>query len=331
MFGTKAIVTETPPTMYIQETSKEARMIAEAALEAFSLEHFQGADLTMMLDWGSLSKPWVFTDEGGEAPILKKERARALIEVRSVPHERIKNFNFIERMTSLVKRLGDKFENLDEGKRPIAVGTTLKGQFKVLEDFTTEQSSYKTFLVFNETFKRLMIVRTTHDGQFREMKDVIVGNNMWMRISDHPNIQTMHYIEAINKSAVMACEYVAAISIQRRFVLTSELVENSNLLRPGESNYITNLTYILKIINLVTDALEYAHLNSMLHLCLAPSKVLWTVQDLTETQVYRIADPMNRSGIILTEFGNLLMFDAQNQNYKLPSTKHELDYVNSYW
>jgi hypothetical protein len=216
MFGTQAIVSETPPTMYIQEASKEARLIAEAAMEAYSSEHFQASDVTMMLDWGSISKPWVFTDEGLEAPILKKERARAMIEVRCVPNERIKNFNFVERLMSIVKKLGGKFENLDEGKKAIAVGTALKGQFKVLEDFTSEQSSYRTFLVYNETFKRLMIVRTTHEGQFREIKDVIVGNNMWMRISDHPNIQTMHYIEAINKSAVMACEYVAAVSIERK-------------------------------------------------------------------------------------------------------------------
>lgn len=92
-----------------------------------------------------------------------------------------------------------------------------------------------------------------------------------------------------------------------------------------------NLSVFLKIILNVCSAMEYAHSNSVLHLNLYPSKVLWTAQDCIETQIYRLANPANRSGICLTEFGNLMLFDIDNQNYSFPSSKADMKGMDDYW
>lgn len=81
----------------------------------------------------------------------------------------------------------------------------------------------------------------------------------------------------------------------------------------------------------VCSAMDYAHSNSVLHLNLYPSKVLWTAQDFIETQVYRIANPSNRAGILLTDFGNLMIFDMEHQNYSFPSSKAEMNLIDQYW
>ena len=88
---------------------------------------------------------------------------------------------------------------------------------------------------------------------------------------------------------------------------------------------------LLKIINNVVSAMEYAHSNSVLHLNLYPSRVLWTAQDLVETQVYRLANPNNRNGILVSEFGNMMIFDQENQNYSFPSSKLNIQNIDEYW
>lgn len=88
---------------------------------------------------------------------------------------------------------------------------------------------------------------------------------------------------------------------------------------------------LLKIMINVCDALEYANSNYVLHLHLAPAKIIWSVQDLIETQIYRLANPLSRNGVMVTEFGNLLTLEMQNQNYGISSFKSEMEYIRGYW
>lgn len=103
----------------------------------------------------------------------------------------------------------------------------------------------------------------------------------------------------------------------------------NNLFRRGQ--HTSNLAMFLKIAMNVCSAMDYAHSNSVLHLNLYPSKVMWTAQDAIESQVYKMPNPANRSGIIVTEFGNLMIFDIANQNYKLSSSKEDIKMIETFW
>lgn len=81
------------PKMAMQEVPNEIKGMAENAAAIFSKEHFNGVDSVMTMKWGDYNKPWVFTDEGVEDSILKKERMKAEKFIKWVPEERIKKFN----------------------------------------------------------------------------------------------------------------------------------------------------------------------------------------------------------------------------------------------
>ncbi len=221
------------------------------------------------------------------------------------------------------------FDDVNAQSRTLFAGQQLPDKYRVLEDWTTVTAAYKTYIVFNEIFKRNMIVKCVRENQYLKYKDFLIMVSLWMKISDHPNIPTIHYIEYLNDTPLITMEYVANASIERNQDNYIELVTSNSFFKEGNS--ATNLSMLLKIILIVCDVLEYAHTNSVLHLALSPSRVLWSVQDLIETQVYQIANPLNRNGIMVTEFGNLLIFDMQSQNYNSASNKTEIDFIDGYW
>jgi hypothetical protein len=84
-----------------------------------------------------------------------------------------------------------------------------------LEEWTTNTSSYASYLIYNEVFKRLLVVKAPRLGQYKRGKDFLIMVAQWMKISDHPNIQTIHFIEMMNDTPQLAMEYISAGSLER--------------------------------------------------------------------------------------------------------------------
>lgn len=88
---------------------------------------------------------------------------------------------------------------------------------------------------------------------------------------------------------------------------------------------------LLKTMYCVSDALNYAHSNSVLHLNLSASSVLWAIGDIIESQILQYTNPIKRDGLLLTDFGNLAILDIKHQNFNLPSVQKELKYIQEFW
>lgn len=97
-------------------------------------------------------------------------------------------------------------------------------KYRVLEDWSTDTSTYRQYIVFNEIFKRNMIVKCVREGQYKRFKDFLIMVSLWMKISDHPNIPTIHYIEYLNDTPLITTEYIANANIERKIKLLLELV-----------------------------------------------------------------------------------------------------------
>lgn len=209
------------PKMALQEVPNEIRGIAENAAAMFSKEHFTGAEAVISMKWGDYNKPWVFTDEGVEDSLLKKEKLRAEQNIKWVPEERIKKFNITQKIMGIINKFEQKFEPVDLNTRSLKEGITLPGKYKViffqqvLEEWTSNTSSYSGYLVYNEVFKKLISIKAPRVGQYRNTKDFLVMIAQWKKISDHPNIHTIHYIELLNDTPQLALEYLTAGTIER--------------------------------------------------------------------------------------------------------------------
>lgn len=79
--------------MALQDISNDVKSLAENTAAIFSNQHFVGADSVLSITWGEQNKPWVFTGEGIDDQVLKKERLWAEKNIRWVPEDRVKNFN----------------------------------------------------------------------------------------------------------------------------------------------------------------------------------------------------------------------------------------------
>jgi len=148
-----------------------------------------------------------------------------------------------------------------------------------------------------------MVYKGPQEGRFFDITDFLIVCALWQKISDHPNIITVHYIESINNIPFLGLEYVPCASLE-------QLIFKDNFLFPEK--YLRNLSVILKIIISVCNALAYSHSLSVLHLNLKPDCVLWTVQDLLETKVLQLANPLDPNGILLTEFGMQSVLDMRH-------------------
>lgn len=62
-----------------------------------------------------------------------------------------------------------------------------------------------------------MNIKAPRPGQYRDTKNFLTMVSQWLKISDHPNIQTIHYIEMVNETPQLALEYISAASIERRY------------------------------------------------------------------------------------------------------------------
>lgn len=120
--------------MALQEVPNEIRGLAENAATVFSREHFLGAESTLVMRWGDYNKPWVFTDEGVEDSILKKEKIEAEKNIKWVPEDRIKRFNIIQKIMGIIKKFEQQFNNVDKDTRGLMQGMQLPGKYKVSQD-----------------------------------------------------------------------------------------------------------------------------------------------------------------------------------------------------
>lgn len=119
------------PKMALQEVPNEIRGIAETAATVFSKEHFLGAESTLVMRWGDYNKPWVFTDEGIEDSILKKEKMEAEKNIKWVPEARIKKFNITQKIMGIINKFEQQFSSVDKDTRSLAEGIQLPGKYKV--------------------------------------------------------------------------------------------------------------------------------------------------------------------------------------------------------
>ena len=310
------------PNIALQEISNDVRRIVKKAQSTFNKEHFQTAESVLMVKWSERNKPWVFCDEGIDDLLLKKEIESANKFVRLVPEERMKKYDLVNRLILFIQRIKSQYKQIDETTRQLTINHELKGKFKILEDWTSADSNFCTYLIYNHVFQRKMILKCARDGQYRDLTKYQILLSLWKRISDHPNVPTIHYIELINDTPCLSLEYTTVVTLDI-------LVENGGLLRSG--NHMMNLSVLLKIMGTLMEVLEYAHSNSVLHLNLFPNKIQWTVQDYIENSVYQIANPLNRNGILLSEFGNLLIIDMEYQQYDKPYAKRDLEYIKAFW
>lgn len=203
------------PKMALQEIPGDIKGIAENATTIFSNEHFVGADAILELKLGDLNKPWVCCAEGIADPILKEEMEKAKRYVRWIPEYRIKDFNITEKLISITKKLDAKFTSVDKDTRRLKEGIELPGKYKIIEDWTVDNVAYQTFLAYNEIFRKFVLIKTPRPGQFKRLKDFMVMISLWLKISDHPNIQSIHYIEMLNDTPQIALEYMASATIER--------------------------------------------------------------------------------------------------------------------
>ena len=310
------------PKMALQEISKDIKQLADAAVQIFNKEHFSSADSILGLKWGDKNKPWVFTDEGVDDVLLKAEMHAALKTVRLVPEDRMKKYDLVNRLIAFINKLKAPFAAVSPATRQLGPDSELPGKYKVLEDWTTPETSYCTYLVYNEVFQRQMLVKTVRDGQYKDLTKYQILLSLWKRISDHPNIPTVYYIELINNIPCVSVEYTNLASLE-------VLVSNNSLLLTG--NHIINFSIVLKFMTIIADVMEYAHSNSVLHLNLFPTKVHWTVQDYIETYIYKLANPANKNGVLVSDFGNLLLIDMEYQQYDKPFAQKDIQYVDAFW
>lgn len=119
------------PKMALQEVPNEIRGLAENAAAVFSKEHFTGAEAAMSMTWGDYNKPWVFTDEGVEDSILKKEQMVAEKNIKWVPEERIKKFNITQKIMGIINKFEQKFKQVDKETKALKDGIELPGKYKV--------------------------------------------------------------------------------------------------------------------------------------------------------------------------------------------------------
>lgn len=116
---------------------------------------------------------------------------------------------------NITKRLDEKFIQVNKDTVRLKVGLELPGKYKIVEDWTIDSISFQTFLIYNEIFKKLILVKSPRPGQYKRLKDFMVMIGLWLKISDHPNIQTIHYIEILNDTPQIALEYMATATLER--------------------------------------------------------------------------------------------------------------------
>lgn len=117
---------------------------------------------------------------------------------------------------NITKILDTDFTSVDKDTKSLKEGIEIPGKYKVLENWTHDQSSYATYLIYNDVFRKLVTIKAPRTGQFRRTKDFLIMVSLWMKISDYPNIQTIHYIEMLNETPQVAMEYMAAATLERR-------------------------------------------------------------------------------------------------------------------
>lgn len=111
--------------------------------------------------------------------------------------------------------MNSPYKPVDQTTTSLSADIEYNGKYKVLENWTTEKSSYCTFLVYNEVFKKKMIIKHPRPGQFKSFKDFVVAVGGWKRISDHPNIPTIHFIETLNTNRTIVMEYISSTTLER--------------------------------------------------------------------------------------------------------------------
>ena len=168
----------------------------------------------------------------------------------------------------------------------------------------------------------MMVYKGPQEGRFFDMTDFLVICALWQKISDHPNIVTVHYVENINDVPFLGLEYVPCASLE-------QLISKDNFLFPEK--YLRNMSVILKVIISICNALSYAHSMSVLHLNLKPDCVLWSVQDMLETKVMQITNPLDPDGIMLNEFGMQSTLDMRHQNFSTNMVQKDLSFIDMYW
>lgn len=120
---------------------------------------------------------------------------------------------------NIAHKLDQKFTSVDKDTKQLKNGLQIPGKYKVLEEWTQDTTSYATYLIYNDVFRKLISIKAPRTGQFRRTKDFLVMVSLWMKISDHPNIQTIHYIEMLNETPQVAMEYMAAATLERSLLL----------------------------------------------------------------------------------------------------------------
>merc|ERR1712100_296096 len=137
--------------------------------------------------------------------------------------------------------------------------------------------------------------------------DFLTNAALWKKVSDHPNIMQIYFVENINSLPYIGLEYCPSVNLD-------QLVTSGSLF--SERRYIWNLALLNKIILNLSNALAYAHSMSVYHLNIRPQNILWSVQDLLESKLFQVVNPFSNGGFIITDFGSQLIFEMRSQNYK---------------
>lgn len=205
--------------MVLEEVDNDIKQLGDQIVLLFGNESYKSAANSLRYKWGASHKPWVFSEAGVEETLCRREKLEAEKSITLVPEARLKDFNIVKRLMEQMGKLGSHFTPLDKASRGLEIDSELPGKFKVIEEWGTEFSSYNTYLVYNSVFHKKMIVKTLKEGRYKEKVDFLTTVSMWRKISDHPNILSIYYIEYLNSIPFISLEYLSSVSIQRNPLL----------------------------------------------------------------------------------------------------------------
>lgn len=322
---------------------KDIRILGDRVAQYFDFEHFNEKWEDLVLQWGDRRKNNVYrrdkmahaiTIQGfqemgfkrfrheiqhklgmyssvgideikdNKAPYLEKERLMSLLNVRTIPRDVVTPYNLNKQLTLIIQYFNRETHEITTENTKMVPSGFIPNHFLILQDWTkSEDDAWRVFLVYNYVFQKMMVYKGPQEGRFFDMTDFLIICALLQKISDHPNIITVHYIESINNIPFLGTEYIPCASLE-------QLIYRDNFLFPEK--YLRNLSVLLKIIISICNAMSYAHSLAVLHLNLKPNCVVWTVQDFLETKILQMANPLDPDGILLTEFGLQSILDMRH-------------------
>jgi serine/threonine protein kinase len=151
----------------------------------------------------------------------------------------------------VIEKINMPHESLPETAWGLAVDYIVDDHLLIIEDWTKGyKNSFCTWFVYNLAFRRLMVLKSPQRDRFTTNIDFLTNAAMWKKVSDHPNIIQVHFVENINAVPYIALEYTPSASLD-------QLVKNDSLF--VERRYIWNLALINKLILNISNAMAYSH------------------------------------------------------------------------